>query len=230
MECEYFRSFRYFEPDIQSGSVTHDDTPDFRAEVGDRVVGIEISRLFKPTGRQDVESTQDRILDEVCRMAQEQGLPIAHVTLFFNLQRTLDGAARSRIAHGAVRVIAEQMPAEGESVELESVRGQPREVDLITVNRVHCHWPGRWTWLEAGTIEREPARLVQEAIDRKARKLPSYLELCSECWLVLVADSFRVSGKLAFDESSQAQVFSSPFARTYLLDFGRGRLHRLRTS
>jgi len=156
MEWEYFGSFRYFEPDIQSGSVTHGDRPDFRVEVGGRVVGVEITRLFKPNGRQDVESTQDRILDEVRWKAEEQALPTARVTLFFSLQRPLNAAARSRVAHSVVRVVAEQMPANGKSIELERVRGQPREVDLITVNRVHACGSGRWTWMEAGMIDRDP--------------------------------------------------------------------------
>ncbi len=230
MECVYFKSFRYFEPEIQSGSITHDDSPDFRVDVGDRVVGVEVTRLFKPEGGQDVESTQERILEEACRKAQERELPPAHVTLFFNLPGPLDSAARSRIADAVVRVVAEHMPADGKSVELERAPGQPREVDLIMVNRIYCRAPGRWEWLEAGTIERDPARLVQEAIDRKAERLSNYLECCSECWLLLVADSFRGSGKLAFDDSCQSRIFLSPFARTYVLDFGKGRLYQLRTS
>jgi hypothetical protein len=79
MECEYFKSFRYFEPEIQSGSVTHCDSPDFRVDVSDRVVGVEVTRLFKPDGGQDVESTRERILEEACRRAQEWALPPAHV-------------------------------------------------------------------------------------------------------------------------------------------------------
>ena len=126
MESEYFKSFRYFEPEIQSGSTTHDDSPDFRVNVSDRVVGVEVTRLFKPEGRQDVESTQERILEEACRRAQEQELPPAQVTLFFNLSGPLCSAACTRIADAVVRVVGEQMPADGESVELERAPSQPR--------------------------------------------------------------------------------------------------------
>ncbi len=169
-------------------------------------------------------------MEEACRKAQEQELPPAHVTLFFNLSGPLNSAARRRIADAVVRVVAEQMPANGESVELERAPAQPREVDLITINRIHCSAPGRWAWIKVGTIERDPARLVQEAIAGKAEKLSSYLQCCSECWLLLVADSFRASGKLAFGDTCQSHIFLSPFARTYVLDFGKGRLYPLRTS
>ncbi|MGC2519592.1 MAG: hypothetical protein WA373_10880 [Burkholderiales bacterium] len=231
MEIEYFKSFQHFEREIQSDNFTHGEKqiPDFLVRVSDRVVGVEVTQLFKPKGGRDVESTQERILEEACRKAQEQELPHAHVTLFFNLRGPLYSVARSRIADAVVRVVAEQMPADGESVELERVPGQPREVDLITINRIHCYGPGRWVWLELGTIDRDAACPVQKAIARKAVLLSSYLKFCSECWLLLAADSFRASGKLAFDDSYQSRVFVSPFARTYVLEFGKGWLYRLRT-
>ena len=228
MECEYFHSFRHFEPEIQSSSITHGESPDFRVDVSDRVIGVEVTQLFRPRSGRDIESAQERILEEACKRAEEQKLPPAHVSLFFTLRRRLDSAARSRIADAVVSVVAEQMPPDGELVELDMAPGQPREVDLIQINRVHCRAPGRWQGgLEFGADERDVASVVQERIAGKAKRLSSYLESCSECWLLLVADSFRISGKLAFDEISQSHVFQSPFARTYVLDFGKGRLYRL---
>ena len=52
---------------------------------------------------------------------------------------------------------------------------------------------------------------MQEAIRTKAGLLRIYLEACDECWLLLVADSFKASGNLDFSEESQMQTFSSPF-------------------
>jgi hypothetical protein len=228
MECEYFSSFRYFEPEIQSGSITHSESPDFRVNVTDRVIGVEVTQLFKPRSGRDIESAQERILEEACQRAEEQRLPPANVSLFFCLRRPLDTAARSRIANAVVRVVAEQMPRDGESVELERAPGQPREVDLILINRVHCRAPGRWQLgLEFGADERDAANVIQERIATKAKRISSYLEFCNECWLLLVADSFRTSGRLAFDDSCQSHGFISQFARTYVLDFGKPRLYRL---
>jgi hypothetical protein len=228
MECEYFHSFKHFEPEIRSGRITHGERPDFRVDVSDRVIGVEVTQLFKPRSGRHIESAQERILEEACQRAEEQKLPPAHVFLFFNLRRSLDSAARSQIADAVVRVVAEQMPLDGGSVELERAAGQPREVDLILINRVHCRAPGRWeVGLEFAADERDVTSVVRERIASKAERLSSYLESCSECWLLLVADSFRTSGKLAFDDSCQSHVFVSPFARTYVLDFGKPRLYQL---
>jgi len=230
MEIEYFKSFQYFEPEIQSDSFKHGENqiPDFLVSVNDRVVGVEVTQLFKPEGRRDVESMQERILEEACRMAQEQKLPPAHVTLFFNLSGTRDPSA-CQIADAVVNVVAKHMPADGESVSLESVQGQPRVVDMININRAYSHEIGRWAWIEVSTVGRDAASLVKEVIAKKAEKFSSYRNSCSKCWLLIVADSFRSSGKLAFDGSIQSQVFVSPFARTYVLDFGKGKLYQLET-
>lgn len=229
MECEYFKSFRYFEPVIESGVVTHRDNPDFQVKFGDRIVGVEVMRLFKLENRRNVESSKERILEEVCRKAQERNLPTAHVTLFFNLRRPLNTASRRCIANAVVDVVAARMPPDGQRVELEGALGQPREVDLITVNRVHSGARGNWRWSELGTIEGDAVQVVQQAIEKKSVKLLSYRKYCEECWLLLVADSFRTSGKMAFGDSFKSHVFISPFDRTYVLDFGRGLLYKCET-
>jgi hypothetical protein len=230
MEIEYFKSFQHLEPDIQSDNFNHGEKqiPDFLVSVNDRVVGVEVTQLFKPEGRRSVESMQERILEEACRMAQEQKLPPAHVTLFFNLFGTRDPTVH-QIAKAVVSVVTKHMPADGESVSLERALGQPQVVDMININRVHRREIGRWEQIEFATVGRDVASLVDAAIAKKANKLSSYLKFCSECWLLIVADSFRPSGKLAFDDSFQSHDFVSlsPFARTYVLDFGKGKLYPL---
>ena len=230
MERNFFNSFLYFEPELQSGDVAHCECPDFLISLGDKVVGVEVTQLFRPTGRQDVENTQDQILRTAWQKAQEQNLPPADVCLFFNLHRSYRRDAHERIADAVVRVVADHMPVDGESARIERVSGQPSSVDLILVSRRHCGALGNWTWLDVGPVERDVVSVVQEAITRKAKKLPVYLQRCDDCRLLLVADSFRTSGRLAFDHNCHSCAFISPFTHTYALDFGRGHLHRLQTS
>lgn len=247
MEAAHFRSFYHFEADIQSahhfkpgvqfeldiqsGVIIHADSPDFRIQVGNNLIGVEVRRLFTSPDGPAIESTQESIFDQACRKAERLSLPPADVTLFFNLRKPLHVAARTRIADAVVRVVAENMPADGETVDLEGRSGQPSEVDQILINRRHCRPPGRWRAdFKFSEIERNRSDIVQNAITEKADRLLTYLTACNECWLLLVADSFKASGNLEFGEVTQPHTFSSPFTRTYVLDFGRGRLHRLQTS
>jgi hypothetical protein len=246
MEAAHFRSFYHFEPDIracrqsepdvqfeldmQSGAITHADIPDFRIRVGNNIIGVEVRRLFTSPDGPAIESTQESIFEQACRKAERLTLPPADVTLFFNLRKPLHAAARCRIADAVVQVVVDNIPADGDMAQLEHRSGQPSEVDLIHIDRQHReHRPeqGRWRAdFKFSEIERNVFGIVQEAITQKANRLPTYLKACDKCWLLLVADSFRASGNLIFD-AGQKHVFLSPFTRTYVLDFGRGRLHRL---
>jgi hypothetical protein len=233
MEQEYFRSFQYFEPDLHSGAIIRHagrgQGPDFLVEMGNDLIGIEVSRLYTPLADPAIESAEDGILAAACSKAEQIKVPPAHVTLFFNVRRPLRAADRSCIADAVARVVADNMPAEGENAELEGRPGQPSEVDLILINRYQPREVGRWArGPEFKTIETDISDLLGEAIRKKSNRLPKYLETgCNECWLLLVADSFRASGNLALAETRQIAPYSSPFARTYLLDFGRGDLYRL---
>jgi hypothetical protein len=228
-ECEYFRSFHNFEPDIQSGLVTHADSPDFRVQVGNNIIGVEVRRLFTPQEIiRAIESTQENILEQACSEAERLNLSPAGVILFFNLRVPLRVTDRRRIADAVVQVVADNMPADGEWAELEQRPGQPPEIDLIQINRQFRREVGCWRAdFEFHAIERTISGIVQEAITEKADRLPTYHNACDECWLLLVADSFKASGNLKFGEDGQTHTFSSPFTRTYILDFGGGHLYRL---
>jgi hypothetical protein len=247
MEEAHFRSFYHFEPnirsahnvdpniqfrlDIQSGIIEHADKPDFRIRAGNKIIGVEVRRLFKSADGPAIESTQESIFDEACHQAERLNFPPAAVILFFNLRRPLHVEDRRRITDAVVRVVAENMPADGDSVQLEHRPGQPSEVDLILIDRECRREVGRWRAdFEFSVIERDVTEIVQRAITEKAVRLPTYLKACDECWLLLVADSFKASGNLKFGEAGQKHTFLSPFTRTYALDFGRGCLHHLETA
>ncbi|MCE9523232.1 MAG: hypothetical protein K8S25_12475 [Alphaproteobacteria bacterium] len=230
MELEYFHSFQFLERDINSTDFVQAEAPDFRSVETERSIGVEVTRLFRQSARLDVESTKDRIVEEARNIAMAMTLPPADVTFFFSFEGKISAKRRRRIADATVRFVADHMPPFGSYSNFDGHPGQPREVDLILVNRVQPGPQGQWRWLEAGMVERDPSVMICEAIARKESKLDEYLSSCRECWLLLVADSFRPSGKLAIDESWMHRQFESSFARTYFLDFGRGHLHRLSTS
>jgi hypothetical protein len=247
MEAAHFRSFYHFEPDIRSdhqltptvtfdhdvksGIVTHADIPDFRIRVGNSIIGVEIRRLFTSPNGPALESTQENIFDRACREAERRNFPPADVTLFFNIRKPLRVADCRRIADAVVQVVGDNMPADGDMAQLEHRPGQPSEVDLILISRgprdyrrAQSRWRADFNF---SAIETNIFDIVQQAIAEKAEKLSTYLKACDECWLLLVADSFKASGNLKFGDPGQNYTFSSPFTRTYALDFGRGCLHRL---
>jgi hypothetical protein len=151
----------------------------------------------------------------------------ARVSLFFCLQGPLRAKPRLKIARRVAQVVHDNMPPEGESVQLECRIGQPIAVDAISINRLQPVDRHRWTWPEVGVVETNAIPLFEAAIKKKATKLDDCLQNCDECWLLIVAPSFKPSGMIHPDKHSLSHTYASPFSRTYFLDFGHGRLSPL---
>ena len=250
IEHQHIRSFRYLCSDFPVGELRECETPDFLIlTTTGRTIGIEITQVFKKDGTDETAEQADEAAKEAITLdarihAERLGMPPAHVSLFFNPQylrraknggsqrRFLTKAEKQNIARSIAQFVGENMPPQGCSIELEPRpnSGQPREVDLIQINRVHPVDRHRWSWPEWRAIQHDAIERVQRAICNKGKKHDACRRKCDECWLVVVAPSFQSSGNIHPDEKSLSHMYDSLFMRTYFLDFGLGRVHRLNTS
>ena len=70
---------------------------------------------------------------------------------------------------------------------------------------------------------------IQERISEKASKFSAYASAFPECWLLVVADDFRLSGRFQFPQKTLEHVYSSPFSQAYLLEPFSSRVHPLKS-
>ncbi len=233
IERQHLHSFRYLCSDFPRGNLQDYETPDFLIVTEtQRKIGIELTQVFKTDGetkssQQSIEATKIEIMVAARMYSECFNLPPAHVSLFFSLRRPLKAKARQEIARRVAQVVHDNMPAEGKSVQLEYRINQPSEVDLITINRVHPVDHHQWTCPEMGVVQTDAIALFEKAIKKKAKRLGDCLQNCDECWLLIVAPSFKPSGTIHPDKHSFSHIYASPFRRTYFLDFGRGSLFQL---
>jgi hypothetical protein len=240
IERQHLHSFRYLCPDFPAGELIESETPDFLlvTDAG-RNIGIEHTQVFKQDGADETAEQADEATKEFIKTAAKQraealDLPPAHVTLFFNPQylrrtvgskrRSFTKAERQTIAENIATFVSDHMPVQGHSVELDWRPGQPRQVDLIHINRVHPVDRHDWHWLEMNAIQYDAIERLQAAITRKSKMYDACRRVCDECWLLVVAHSFLSSGTIHPGEASLAHVYNSPFNRSYFLDFGLGRI------
>lgn len=161
------------------------------------------------------------------------------MTLFFNppyLRRTtgakrrfLTKAEKQGIAENIALFVGTHMPAQGCSVDCDWRPGQPRQVDLIQINRVGPVDRHNWRWLEYNAIQYNAIKRFQDTITKKSKMYDACLHKCDECWLLVVADSFLSSGNIHPDAPSLSHVYTSPFNRIYFLDLVLGRIAHLNT-
>jgi hypothetical protein len=234
LERQYVRSFQYFCSDFPSGEIQDGECPDFVVVADARRIGIEVTQIFKAAGQtagspQALEATKEAITVAARTCAEALSTPPAYVSLFFSLKQPRERKVIQDIARRVAQVVHDKMPPEGQSARLEPRMGsvQPREVDLILINRVHPVERHEWNWSEMGGVETDAIRRIEKAIEGKAVKFDSYLSNCDECWLLIVAPSLKPSGMIHPDKRSLSQIYASPFSRIYFLDFGRGIVTRL---
>jgi hypothetical protein len=234
-EWQYLHSFQHLCRDFPSGEIRKHEGPDFLITTGaGHTIGIEIGRVYKDyskTSEQSVEATKEAIT-VAARAYCEDVLksPPAFVSLYFTLSRHMKPKACQEIAQRVARAVHENIPPVGESVKLEYRSGglQPIEVDLIIIGRDYPRATSKWIWPEYASIQTDAISKLEHRIDEKNKKLPSYLWHCDDCWLLIVAQSFKSSGNIHPDEHSISYTYASSFSRTYFLDYGLGDLFLLR--
>jgi len=237
IERQHLHSFQYLCKDFPGGELQERETPDFIVVTeAQRKIGIEITQVFKASeatklSQQSIEATKEAVTVLARMGAESLKSPPAHVSLYFSLRKPLTQIARRKIAQRVAQVVHDNMPAQGEAIKLEprggGQRDHPIEVDLICISRVHPTDRHKWTWPEAGRVETDAIALLAESIKKKSKILKACLNSCDECWLLIVAPSFKPSGMIHPDQRSFSHIYESPFSRTYFLNFGRGSLNRL---
>ncbi|HVH74286.1 MAG TPA: hypothetical protein VM755_05160 [Stellaceae bacterium] len=243
IERQHLHSFRHLRGDFPAGELIEGETPDFLVITPTgRKIGIEHTQVFKKTGADEIseqadETTKDFITNGAKGHAESLGLPPAYVSLFFNTpylrrtvgtkRRSLTNAQKHHVAKGIAEFVGVHMPPQGGSVRCDWRPGQPRQVDLILINRVRPPDRHNWRWLEMNKIEDDAIDLFQHAITKKNKVCVSCFSKCDECWLLVVADSFQSSGTIHPDEASLSHVYTSRFDRIYFLDLALRRVARL---
>jgi len=225
-ELRILKVFRGLCDDFPGGKIIPDETPDFII-YGDRKLGIEIRRVFlhdgkKRTSLQGVEAARDRIVAEAVKLASGTDLPFSTVAFFPNWTVEIRREREPSIAQCLVKAVRDGMPPVGESTTLCYRIGgpQPIQFDEISVHRGYLATKYDWQWHEAASVEEKAIELLNKAIGEKAVLMDRILKKCDACWLLIVADPFRASGKIRPNMQSLSHTYRSPFDRTYFLGLG----------
>jgi hypothetical protein len=239
LERQFMRSFQCFCEDFPKGELIGGETPDFFIMTPEgKKIGIEVTQVFKQDGddvtaEQPNESTKERITEAAQAHAEQLGLPPAHVSLFFNPEhlsllrrkgkperRHLTKAEEQTVARNIAEFVGKNTPPDGASVNLEYHlgSGQPRQTDQIIISRYQSPVRHRWSYPEFKGIQHHAIERLEGAISAKTRVHNVCQSKCDECWLLVVAQSFRASATIHPDDQTLSHKYTSPFNRVYFVD------------
>jgi hypothetical protein len=158
-------------------------------------------------------------------LAQSASIPPLDVAVHFTDRvgvgkRNRDVAARSLLA-----LVSENVPDVGQSVTIEMWR-RPSDalpgVRLVRVFRHEVLTKHHWAVPDAGWVQSDFVRELQQAIDDKNRQHASYRRRCDECWLLITASGGKPSGLFEPSDETKNHIYGSSFAKTFFLEvFGR---------
>jgi len=236
IESNHFKLFRKLIENLPKGEVLHEDNPDFWLLASKCIIGIEHCLVHKQNSEKIPPQTIENQTDEIISMAQEhaelQSMPAIHATFLFNHNRYVKKNEMLNLARKITKIINNELNnKKGMKTFQRSVIRQPNlpdqlsSIHFVKVKKDMRHF---WRCARAGFAIEDCRDLLQVVINKKIKKLKSYLINCKECWLLMVAET-KPSSYIHPNKESLEYIYISPFKRTYFLDCSLRKLHLLKT-
>lgn len=161
------------------------ETPDFLVCVEDRVVGVEVTRLFVAHDTngplpQAQESISDGITRTARRLYESKGGSPAHVSIYFS-HRDLRRVDRSQLAASLATFVLDLALVAGKRSDWRWGLGDrilDEHIGFLHTLGVPDRKMAHWSVARAGWVAPVTADVLQERIDKKAQRLAEYQATC----------------------------------------------------
>jgi hypothetical protein len=232
LEAGYLDALRRAVPDFPAGEAMDQKeprTPDFIFSAPAGAIGIEVTRLYQSSAGPQPEAYQKLICDRAREIAIELGLPSLHVSVLFSLNVAPTKRDLKKLPDQLANAIGRKIPTGEDAVRLTWEDGLALPIDAVSAKRA-LERDATWEPAGLGEIAHNFADRLQERVDNKEREISRYLQNCSACWLLIVADWTGPSAFFEMSEDTASHVYECSFERVYFLDHFLQKVYRLRTS
>ena len=238
IERQYLDILRGGVDDFPNGAITSTERPDFLIRSAERVVGVEITRIFNrgdPGSRppQSQDSERDLIAERAQSMAEERSIPPVMTDIYFESHQLIGKRDRDGIAECLVDFVAANMPPLGDHRSIENRHPMtsrfPSQVAAVSIWRFKSLTSHLWQTGDAGIVNENFAPYLQNLIDDKNGKVPAYHTKCDKCWLLIVADWRGPSAFFEISDTMAGDSYHTAFDRVYFVEGFSGRVVALNT-
>jgi hypothetical protein len=224
--------------DFPVGTITPAEEPDFLIGGGSGVVGVELTALYRADSedqlpRQASEALREEIVKRAQRLYQEGPGPELWVSVHFSPYATLRKSLVAGLAAKLATIVTAANVGINGNVELEDdsdAPGFPQEFSTVNIRRLQVLTKGFWTSPDAAFVPDCEPKEIQQIIDKKNKRVPSYLRKCQTIWLVVVFDGFALSSTVNLPDEIPKYVYKSGFDRTFIFENAAARSFELKTT
>ena len=209
--------------------------PDILLRLPDRIVALEVTRIFRPTAegnvpRQAQENYRRALLDAATKEWERRAGPHIEVLALFNDYVPISKSQIFGLAERLCIVVERELPGVNgwRRIEFDWDRRDdflPEQLTSIRVILPAFHHRSYWNAGDAGFLSPLSATEIQRVIDAKATT--DYAVKSAESWLLIVADSHHLSSSFDMSEEAIRHSYDSRFERIFLLDTFPNRVYEL---
>jgi hypothetical protein len=210
-------------PELPRGQVEACEKPDFVMLAAGTRIGIEHTALFHYGPRTHARELAERkVVDDAQRRAQLDECPPLLVFVAFAEAAHLSKQNMSGLSRWLAATILRNLPAIGATHAI-GESGQATPLLPSDITQIHVARPislrnGNWQPSSGGHAPYDFRETLQRELDAKRLKLPTYLESCDECWLLVVATGEVPSSFVSRDGDTRCAHFDFAFKRAFFLD------------
>ena len=193
-------ALRAFYPKFPDGPVEATEEPDFIVHARSGAVGIEITEYFGPeridgSPLQEQESLCHQIANVATRMCIEFSVPNLYVAVSFERERRIVKKDVVPVAEAISKMVSDSAADVDWSLKVVNDGQLPECIDDILIYRP-AGLPEPFVGFTATTWVPPVAEgHLKQAVLKKEKKLAAYRRRCSEVWLVIVIDGFRIASQ-----------------------------------
>ena len=237
IELRRLECFKRLISNFPRGRIEPTEAPDFLVHDESRVVGIELTDLYRqaspPQAQQASEAMRRRVVARAQEIYASRQYPAVIATLFFNDRVPIKKAEVEPFSAEIADLVSKNILDANSSVEIRANRPDARRLPKVlyeftvhrfdTVTKTFFSAPGA-TW--AAPLGRAD---INRALASKAPRQLVYKTRCDEAWLVINADIAESMGTwFDFDSPPFMAPFETNFDRVFLVEHIAGKVHELR--
>lgn len=218
---ERFQLDRFLEifPDTPIGQIKKTTHPDFVISTGERVIGVELTQLFKADRNssfqpRQIEAFRERIVQQARKIyISDSNIPLEVGVLFSGkVLKDVQGTAM-----GLVNAIKNIASGSGASrIVRADEMDMPPEFSIIKFDKVASHAHCSWNIIQFGWTQDLDKCAIQTAISKKNRRITEYQNGADEIWLLLVMDQIYLSSSFKVPTPIITHTYKSAFSKTLL--------------
>jgi hypothetical protein len=221
-------------PDFPSGRLVETESPDFVIITRNGKVGVEVTKIHQQTASNRLrrqESEQEKIANEAVQIFETKSSIPLEVEIHFSANSVFNKRNRSRLAMAIANLINAYLPSEaGPLVSRNDWSDQeafPYEVDSISIYRLAGLKQNFWSVPSAGLVQENFVAEMQAVITKKDTLITKY-QICSEYWLLIVAEGNSASTFFHPSSPTVEHRYTSAFKRIFFLEAFTRKLWELR--